>query len=383
MNWELTDEVLQYINSCKDEIIELIERICKIPAPSHHEGKRALFISDWLTEHGAEGVYIDDALNVVYPVGCEGKDDIVVFMAHTDTVFSDLEPMPFVNDGEYLHSPGVGDDTTHVAILMMIARYIAQKKLIASNGILFVANSCEEGLGNLKGVKQIMKDYKGRIKEVYSLDSDYSEIYCKCVGSHRYEIEFKTEGGHSFSNFGNRNAIHAMSDLICELYQKKVPNVGDSITTYNVGIVEGGTSINTIAQSCKMLYEYRSDNAECLAEMKTFFEKTVQQAKEKGLADITVNLLGVRPCGSNVDEVRLQAMVERTIGICEKYSGVPCRKISGSTDCNIPMSMGVPSIAFGCCVEHGVHTREEKVLISSIPKGMRIAAEMIIGYFEF
>ena len=382
MNWELTDEVLQYIDSCQDETIELIERICKIPAPSHHEEKRALFILDWLTEHGAEGVYIDEALNVVYPVGCEGKDDIMVFMAHTDTVFPDLEAMPFVNDGEYLHSPGVGDDTTHVAILMMIARYIAQKQLVAPCGILFVANSCEEGLGNLKGVKQIMKDYEGRIKEVYSLDSDYSEIYCKCVGSHRYEISFATEGGHSFSDFGNRNAIHAMSDLICELYKKEVPTIEDSITTYNVGIVEGGTSINTIAQSCKMLYEYRSDNAECLAEMKAFFEETVQRAKEKGLAEIAVNLLGVRPCGSNVDEEHLQAILERTIKICEKYSGVPCRKISGSTDCNIPMSIGVPSIAFGCCVEQGAHTREEKVLISSIPKGMRIAAEVIMGYFN-
>ena len=381
MNWELTDEVLQYIDSCQDETIELIERICKIPAPSHHEEKRALFILDWLIEHGAEGVYIDEALNVVYPVGCEGKDDIVVFMAHTDTVFPDLEPMPFVNDGEYLHSPGVGDDTTHVAILMMIARYIAQNNLTAPCGILFVANSCEEGLGNLKGVKQIMKDYEGRIKEVYSLDSDYSEIYCKCVGSHRYEITLTTEGGHSFSDFGNRNAIHAMSNLICALYKNRLPSLKDSITTYNVGIVEGGTSINTIAQSCKILYEYRSDNAECLAAMQKFFEQTIWRAKEKGLADITVNLLGVRPCESNVDEEHLQAMLERTIKICEKYSGVPCKKISGSTDCNIPMSMGVPSIAFGCCVEQGAHTREEKVLVSSIPKGMRIAAEVVLGFF--
>ena len=381
MNWELTDEVLQYIDSCQDETIELIERICKIPAPSHHEEKRALFILDWLIEHGAEGVYIDEALNVVYPVGCEGKDDIVVFMAHTDTVFPDLEPMPFVNDGEYLHSPGVGDDTTHVAILMMIARYIAQNNLTAPCGILFVANSCEEGLGNLKGVKQIMKDYERRIREVYSLDSDYSEIYCKCVGSHRYEITLTTEGGHSFSDFGNRNAIHAMSNLICALYKNRLPSLKDSITTYNVGIVEGGTSINTIAQSCKILYEYRSDNAECLAAMQKFFEQTIWRAKEKGLADITVNLLGVRPCESNVDEEHLQAMLERTIKICEKYSGVPCKKISGSTDCNIPMSMGVPSIAFGCCVEQGAHTREEKVLVSSIPKGMRIAAEVVLGFF--
>lgn len=382
MNWELTEEILEYIDSHQDEAIELIEAICKIPAPSHHEEKRAAFIKNWLIENGAEGVYIDEALNVVYPVGCEGKDDIVAFMAHTDTVFPDLEPMLFINDGEYLRSPGVGDDVTHVVALLFVARYVAQNHLKAPCGILFVANSCEEGLGNLKGTKQLMKDYEGRIKEVYSLDSDYSEIYCKCVGSHRYEILFETEGGHSFSHFGNRNAIVAMSDLICDLYKREVPVLGNSITTYNVGIVEGGTSINTIAQSCKMLYEYRSDNAECLAQMQSFFEETIEKAKAKGLAEITVNLLGVRPCEEGVDEEHLQRMLQRALKISEKYSGIPCKEVSGSTDCNIPMSMGIPSIAIGCCYERGAHTRDERVLISSIPKGMKIAAEVILGYFN-
>lgn len=381
MNWELTDDILEYLKNSEEETIELIETLCGIPAPSHNEGKRAVFIQNWLSECGAKGVHIDEALNVVYPVECEGKDNIVVFMAHTDTVFPDMEPMPFVNDGEYLHSPGVGDDTTHVAILMMVARYVAQNQLKPPCGILFVANSCEEGLGNLKGIKQLMVDYEGRIKEVYSLDSKYTEIYRKCVGSHRYEILFKTEGGHSYSDFGNRNAIHAMADLVCHLYGHEVPVCGDSHTTYNVGIVEGGTSVNTIAQNCRILYEYRSDSAECLASMKAFFEETIVKAKEEGKADIAVNLLGVRPCGENVDEKHLEEMFEKTARICEKYSDEPCKGISGSTDCNIPMSLGIPSIAFGCCIENGAHTREEKVLIRSIPIGMKIAAEVILGYF--
>lgn len=382
MSWELTDDILQYLKESEEETIKLIETLCGIPAPSHHEEKRAAFIQNWLTECGAKNVTIDEALNVIYPVGCEGRDDIVVFMAHTDTVFPDMEPMPFINDGEYLRSPGVGDDTTHVAVLMMVARYVAQNNLQAPCGIMFVANSCEEGLGNLKGTRQIMSDYEGRIKEVYSLDSDYSEICCKCVGSHRYEILFETEGGHSFSHFGNRNAIHAMSDLVCRLYEYEVPVCGDSHTTYNVGIAEGGTSVNTIAQNAKILFEYRSDSAECLAQIQAFFEDTIQKAKEAGKADITVKMLGVRPCGGNVDEKHLQEMFERTAKICEKYSGIPCEGASGSTDCNVPMSMGVPSIAFGCCMERGAHTREERVLISSIPAGMKIAAEVILGYFN-
>lgn len=382
MSWELTDDILQYLKDSEEETIKLIEDLCAIPAPSHHEEKRAEFVKSWLEANGAEGVYIDSALNVIYPVGCEEKEDIVVFMAHTDTVFPDMEPMPCVNDGEYIYSPGVGDDTTHVAVLLMVARYVAQNQMKASCGVLFVANSCEEGLGNLKGTKQLMADYEGRIKEVYSLDASYNHIYRECVGSHRYEILFETEGGHSFGAFGNRNAIYAMADLVCRLYEHEVPVCGDSHTTYNVGIVEGGTSVNTIAQNCKLLYEYRSDSAECLAKMQAFFEETIEKAREAGKAEITVNMIGVRPCGKNVDEKHLNEMFDRTAKICEKYSGEPCKGISGSTDCNIPMSLGIPSIAFGACLEYGAHTREEKVLISSIPVGMKIAAEVILGYFH-
>ena len=382
MSFELSKEVLQYLKDSEAETIQLIETLCGIPAPSHHEEKRAEFVKNWLEEHGAKGVYIDSALNVLYPVGCEDRDDIVVFLAHTDTVFPDMEPMPFVNDGEYLRSPGVGDDTTSLAVLMMIARYVAQNDLKPSRGVLFVANSCEEGLGNLKGTKQFMADYEGRITEFYSFDAKFFAMTNKCVGSHRYEILFETEGGHSFGAFGNRNAIHAMADLVCRLYACQVSKDGNSRTTYNVGIVEGGTSVNTIAQSCKLLYEYRSDSSECLAKMQEFFEETIAQAKEDGKAEITVNLLGVRPCEKDVDAVRLAEMTEKAIRISEKHSGMTCKAKSGSTDCNIPMSMGIPAIAVGVYLGDGTHTREEKVLISSIPTGLKIGAELILEYFE-
>lgn len=364
------------------ELIELIETLCGIPAPSHHEEKRAEFIKNWLTKYGAENVTIDSALNVIYPVGCEGKNDITVFMAHTDTVFPDMEPMPFTNDGEYLHSPGAGDDTTHVAILMLIARHVTRQQLKTENGVMFVFNSCEEGLGNLKGTKQLMADYAERIKEVYSLDAQYTYLYNKCVGSHRYEITFETEGGHSFNAFGNRNAIYAMSDLVCKLYDCEVPVCGESHTTYNVGIVEGGTSINTIAQSAKILYEYRSDSAECLEKIQAFFEETIQKAKEDNKAKITVKTIGVRPCGGKVDEKRLAEMTNKAVTVCQKYSGLTCTPHSGSTDCNVPMSLGIPAIAFGCYQGSGAHTREEKVKICSLPIGFEIAKEMILEYFE-
>ena len=382
MSFELSNDVLRYLKESEKETIKLIETLCGIPAPSHHEERRAEFVKNWLTENGAEGVYVDEALNVLYPVGCERKEDIVVFVAHTDTVFPDMEPMPVINDGEYIHSPGVGDDTASLAVLMMIARYVAQNHLKPTRGVLFVANSGEEGLGNLKGTRQFMADYAGRITEFYSFDHKFPGVVNKCVGSHRYEITFETEGGHSFNAFGNRNAIYAMADVVCRLYDCEIPVEGDSRTTFNVGIVEGGTSVNTIAQSCKMLYEYRSDSAECLAKMKVFFENVIAQAKEDGKAEISVELIGVRPCGEGVDEAHLAAMTEKAIRISEKHSGMKSNVGSGSTDCNIPQSLGIPAVALGVYLGDGTHTREERVLISSIPTGLKIGAEMVLEYFQ-
>ena len=166
----LSKNILQYLKQSNQETLALIEALCRIPAPSGQEEKRAEFCKNWLEQQGAKGVYIDSAKNVVYPVGCEQATNITLFCAHTDTVFPDTEPMPFTKDETYMYSPGVGDDTSCLAVLMMIAKYVAQNNLQPKHGVLFVANSCEEGLGNLKGIKQIMQDYAGRITRAYTFD---------------------------------------------------------------------------------------------------------------------------------------------------------------------------------------------------------------------
>ena len=382
MAFELTQNILKYVEDCKEETIELLETLCKIPAPSGKEEKRAEFVKNWLTQAGCEGVYIDEALNVIYPVNCEGRDDIIVFLAHTDTVFPDLEPMELVNDGEYIHCPGVGDDTACLVNLMMVARYVAQNNIKPKRGVIFLANSCEEGLGNLKGTKQLMRDFDGRIKNLYAFDASYLHYANKCVGSHRYELTFKTEGGHSYGKFGNRNAIAAASDVICKLYECTVPKKENTKTTYNVGGIEGGTSVNTIAQEAKVLYEYRSDDSECLAIMQKFFEDTIEDARKRNIADIDVEIIGIRPCGIEVDEKELNDMCNRVETISKKHSGLDCTGGPGSTDCNIPMSMGIPAISVGSYIGYGAHTREEKVLISSMPIGQKITFELILSYFD-
>ncbi|MBQ3107654.1 MAG: M20/M25/M40 family metallo-hydrolase, partial [Firmicutes bacterium] len=156
---ELTKDILQYIDDHKQEAFDLLVELAQIPAPSNQEEKRAAFIKDWLEKQGAEGVYIDEALNVIWPVGCTESDAIAVYMAHTDVVFPDLEPLPLKIEDGWICCPGVGDDTANVVALLMVAKYIAENKIVPKEkGLLLVANSGEEGLGNLKGSRKIVED---------------------------------------------------------------------------------------------------------------------------------------------------------------------------------------------------------------------------------
>lgn len=379
---ELSEQVLDYIKNSEEELISLLKELAVIPAPSHNEDLRAAFCKRWLEENGATGVYIDEAKNVIYPMSCDGSREITVFMAHTDVVFPDVQELPLVCDGNRMCAPGIGDDTVAVVMMMMTVKYILQNKLTPKQGILFVANSCEEGLGNLKGSMQIMKDFAGRIKGLYTFDGRYDYVVDQCVGSYRYEIECETEGGHSYGAFGNANAIVELSRLISDLYAIEIPKNGNSKTTYNVGRIEGGTSVNTIAQYAKMLYEYRSDDVRCIERMTQLFEQTVLRANERKTATFRVKTVGVRPCGSeDVDRELHEEMLSLASGIIEKHTGVPCRRQSGSTDCNSPMSVGVPAVCVGCYQGGGAHTREEYLEIDSLPVGMKIVAELILSYF--
>lgn len=371
-----------YLNAVVPEARELLKALCAIPAPSHFEDARAEFVKSWLEQQGAKGVYIDEAKNVLFPMNCDGREDIVCFAAHTDTVFPMETPLDFHEDGESFCCPGVGDDTVCLVQMLLVIRYLLKNGIKPSCGVLFAANACEEGLGNLKGVRQIFAEYAGRIRRFYTFDGQYSHVVTRCVGSHRYRVTAKTVGGHSYGAFGNPNAIAELSRLITKLYAMEIPQKENTRTTFNVGTVEGGTSVNTIAQNASMLFEYRSDDAECLGEMQTQFKAAVEAARGEGKAEFEVEVVGLRPCGGEIDETLHKEMTCRVIEVCEKHSGIPCAASGGSTDCNIPMSLGVPAVCVGTYLGAGAHTREESVLISSVPVGLRIAAELILDYFD-
>lgn len=375
----LSERLEKYLSGHQQYHYDMTVELAQIPAPSNKEEKRARWIKNYFDSLGGTQSYIDSALNVVLPLNCDGCDEITVFMAHTDVVFPDETPLPLsVGDGK-IYCPGICDDTANLTALLLIAKYILENKLTPKKGLLIVANTGEEGLGNLKGSRQIMEDYKGRIKELISFDGTFGFVCNDAVGSHRYSVEVKTEGGHSYGNFGNRNAIAVLSSMINTLYTMKVPPMGK--TTYNVGTVEGGTSVNTIAQNAKMLYEYRSDNMESLAIMEKFFNSVCQSYADMGV-EVNVEILGKRPCKGIVDEAALDSLTKTAAEISEHFTGIKCHTGAASTDCNTPLSMGVPAVCIGLCRGQGAHTRGEWLEIQSLPVGAKIAAAFIGRYFD-
>ena len=372
----LSNDLLQYIDSHAAEAFRLLCELAQIPAPSSHEERRAQFCLDWLRSKGAEGTYIDEALNVIYPIADTGENELMVFMAHSDVVFPDTDPLPLKIENGRISCPGVGDDTANAVALLTVAGYIAETKRTPKGcGVLLVINSGEEGLGNLKGSKQILADFGSRVKEFITFDGNATAIVTKAVGSRRYRVTVTTEGGHSYGKFGAPNAIAQLSQLITRLYQVQVPALGK--TTYNVGTISGGTSVNTIAQDASMLYEFRSDEREGLLFMQAQFDAIVEEFRSNGV-QIETEVVGDRPCGLDVNNF---ALAQRAAMAVERHYGFSPALTSGSTDCNVPLSMGIPAICPGCVLGAGAHTREEYVEIDSLLPGLKVAFELVLHHF--
>ena len=174
---QIQQEILSYLEAHRDRYLDAIRTLARIPAPSNHEELRAQWCKQHLEELGATGVYIDDALNVIFPYGVEeGANDLCAILGHTDVVFPDTEPLPFHEENGRFYAPGIGDDTTNAVAVMEMAAMAIDLKLKPKTGILFVLNSGEEGLGNLKGVRQLMKDFDGRISRLYAIDGGLKTV---------------------------------------------------------------------------------------------------------------------------------------------------------------------------------------------------------------
>ncbi len=367
----------KFANEHKEMTVQIVRDLCKIPAPSFGERRRAEFCKAWLEKNGARGVYLDEVSNVIFPIGCEGSNEITVVAAHTDTVFPDTEPYPeYREDEECIYCPGAEDDSSGVAVLLMTAKYFIDMGIVPEKGVLFVCNVCEEGLGNLVGSRQLMKDYAGRIKRFITYDECIGCIITDAVGSHRYEVEVKTEGGHSFSKFGNRNAIHALSEIVNRIYEIVPPKKAGARATYNVGTIEGGTSVNTIAPSARMLCEYRSDDRECLEILQKQFESIFEQASSDKVT-VSVNRIGDRPCKGRVDPLLEKELVDVYTAAVREFTDAEICREPASTDANIPLSQNVPAACMGVFLGQGAHTRSEFTNKAALTDGLKISIRTI------
>lgn len=436
---ELSEE--KYVNSHSEELYELLIRLAKIPAPTGREERRAAFCRDWLTGQGAGGVFTDRAGNVVYPYHVREGKPLVIFMAHMDVVFPDLTELPLYERDGRVFCPGVGDDTANLAVLLMTAKFVAENRPDTGEyGFLLVCGVGEEGLGNLKGAREICAEYAEQTEAFYAFDLTMDSYTARAVGSLRYRISVQAQGGHSFHCFGNTNANVVLSRLILNLYQISVPGRGK--TTYNVGIISGGTSVNTIAEHAEALYEIRSDEAADLEEMKQRFFETVQACEEafrndaagipereesgretagiperkesgrgtagipeqeesgrgtariseqeecgrktgrsrKAPVQINIELIGSRPCETEVDRKKRKQLFDQVEQAVKRVTGKVPEPVLCSTDCNIPLSLGIPSVCVGTCRGAGAHTREEYIERDSLADGLRIALELLRPY---
>lgn len=368
------------VEKYKEELIELFKNLCKIPSETDHEDEKLSFIANWYADNGLLNFEIDEVGNVLYHFGLKAYNPIHLFTSHVDTVFpKDMPLNPMVEDG-VLYCPGSGDNTANLAIMMMTVKYLSDIGFEPQCGIIFAADIGEEGLGNLKGIKSIMAEYGVRVEEMVSLDLSYGTVINKAVGSNRYEISIKTDGGHAFHDFGNKNAVAVAAQIIDGMYRQTLPQDGE--TTYNVGKIEGGSGINVIASECRFLYEVRSTIKENIDYMHNMLLGIIENAKAPGI-NIICELIGERPCMGNINPDKEQFLLDRALSALEegswKEAGYRFDKklVSGSTDCNIPLSKGIPSICFGLAYSEGHHTLAEYTRLDSLLPGMKTLIKFI------
>jgi len=341
----------EFIAKDHDRFVRETIQITEIEAPPFKEAKRAKAFVEMLRQSGLSDVEIDPEGNVIGLRRGTGTGPLIAIAAHLDTVFPEGTNVKVRREGSKLYAPGVGDDSRAVAVLLEIVRAMDSAKIQTSSDILFVADVGEEGPGDLRGMKYLFQKgpYKDKIKMFISLDPFGwgSDITTAGMGSKRFKVIFTGPGGHSFGSFGLVNPAYALGNAIAKLSKMQVPQRPK--TTYNVGVVGGGTSVNSIPFESWMEVDIRSETKEELNRAVENFTRLMHEAVEEenrarstsqGKIEIDVKLIGDRPFGEifqTAPIVQTAAAVIRALGM------VPTFGLS-STDANIPLSMGIPAI---------------------------------------
>lgn len=368
-------EARAYAEKAHEESLALLRTLAQMPSPTRQEDRRAHFICEWLRAQGGVAS-IDAAKNVVCPIGDDGRKPLVVLAAHTDVVFDDVTVLPLIEDGDIWRAPGVGDDTANLVNLLMAAKYLLKHPSASETAFLVAANSCEEGLGNLDGTRQLFADWGSRVTEYLSFDCYAGMIVNHAVGSHRFRIAADVQGGHSYANFGRPNAIKVLADVLEDLCALEIPE--HPKTTYNVGTFDGGVSVNAIAEHAEMLFEYRSASDAVLRKMDGELARVVDGHIRPGVS-LMHEAIGLRPGDGELDEGRLGELTWRCVEAYRAAFGTEPDVQANSTDANIPLSLGIPAVTIGTIEGAGAHTREEWIDTKSMVPGLALALSLALS----
>ncbi len=341
---------LEYIKAIEPETIAEQIKTCEIPAPPFHEQQRAAYYQQRFTEIGLKNVRIDKEGNVIGERPGASNETTLVLAAHLDTVFPEDTDVKVKRTGNILSGPGIGDDCRGLAVILTVARALNEARIATKGTILFVANVGEEGLGDLRGVKHLFQqELKGRITHFISVDGTGTRTTNAGVGSNRYRVTFRGPGGHSYGAFGLPSPIHALGRAMEKIARFEVPKTPK--TTFNIGRIEGGTSVNSVAHTAWMEVDMRSESGAALARLDAQFQQAIQVAlreendfwqHEKKLT-VEVKLVGERPVGDQPAD----APIVQAAMAADQSLGLKSLVGASSTDSNIPMSLRIPAITIG------------------------------------
>ena len=357
-------KTLEDIKADDDTAFAEQKRITEIPAPPYKEKVRAEYFLKRMQELGFKEASIDSEGNVIaLRKGSGGGRPKLVVSAHLDTVFAEGTDVTVKEKDGVILAPGIGDDSRGLAALLSLIKCINANELATVGDVMFVGTVGEEELGNLRGVKALFRDHSD-IDGFISIDGlGITRVVNQATGSHRYEMVFKGPGGHSFQEFGLPSAIHAMGRAIAKISDLQTPS--DPKTTFTVGTVTGGTSVNAIAAEARMKVDMRSDSTEELLKLEARLLDLVKQAVAEENArwnsdkmTVEIKLIGDRPAGIVAIDSPIVQATQRAVTVITRAPRVTFA--GSSTDSNLAMSQGIPAVTIGGGGEGGNwHSRNE------------------------
>jgi len=359
-----------------EHVLDLAIQIQQIPAPTFAEAARAAFIRNRFQKEKLADVSSDEVGNVYARLpGAEWASPVVV-TAHLDTVFPAATDLSLTRDLEKISGPGIGDNAAGVAGLFGLLWALRQSGEQLPGDLWLVANVGEEGRGDLRGMRAVVKRFKhGPLAYIVLEGMALGQIYHRGLAVRRYLITARTPGGHSWVDHGRPSAVHELASLITRLLELPLP--AEPRTTLNVGVISGGISVNTIAAQAHLELDLRSEGMHALNDLAGQVTVLVEQANRPDIR-VSAEVIGRRPVGEIPSDHPLVTLATRAL---ETAGLQPCLNI-GSTDANLPLSLGLPAICLGLTLGSGAHTLDEYIYTRPLAQGMSQLVSVVQGVYR-